>query len=127
MHELAVTLNKKTLVVTRADGARLSAACDGNADGFSATELLAAALGSCITASLAPLLSRHGASREQLRVTLRPQSQALEHGLIVVIALPSMDDALRQRCSRAVAACPVYKALNIPVELHWVELHLQDT
>ncbi|HEX7047257.1 MAG TPA: OsmC family protein [Gammaproteobacteria bacterium] len=119
MHEIAITSHEKMLQVTRADGVSLSAGCDGNADGFSAIELLAAALGSCIGASLTPLLLRHGASDSQLRVTLRPRGEALEHGLIVVIALPSMDDALRQRCRRAVAVCPVVKALNIPVELHW--------
>lgn len=119
MHELALTLDKEKLLVTRADGVAMESACAGGSRAFSATELLGASLGSCMAASLRPLLARHGADCGRLRVTVRLRDDALEQGFAVAIALPPVNAALDVRCRRAVAACPVIRAMNLPIDIHW--------
>lgn len=119
MRELAVIIDNDTPIVTRDDGLRLRVACGDNDAALSATELLAASLGSCIAASLLALLSRHGANCNRLRVTLQLSGALPDAGFTVVIALPPVDNALQKRCRRAAVACPVRRALNVPVEFHW--------
>ena len=117
MQEIVITWNDSTLTATRADGVSLASACADSHDALSATQLLAASLGSCVAASLVPLLSRHGADPAGLCITLRGLGDALEQGFALIIALPPVDDALRQRCERAARACPVRRALAVPVDI----------
>lgn len=119
MQQLSVTIDGPSLVVTRGDGFVIESACVTGQAALSATELLAASLGSCVAASLVALLSRHHVNHDRLRIIVRAKGAALEHGFSLDIALPSLDEGLRLRCQRAALACPVRQALNTPVELHW--------
>jgi|SRR5690606_23855011 len=121
MQEIVITWNDSALTATRVDGISLTSACGDSREALSATQLLAASLGSCIAASIVPLLSRHGVDPAQLRITLRAPAEMTESGFAVVVALPPVDDALRQRCERAARACPVRRALAIPVDIRWEE------
>lgn len=107
------------LIVARADGVVIESACDANEPAFSAGELLAASLASCIGASIVPLLSRHGANEAELGIAISAKDASLARGFDVRIALPTCDDALPVRAARAVKNCPVLRALNIPVDIHW--------
>lgn len=120
-HALTVACDRSgNAVVKTRDGRQLAVACTGTSlPAFSSTELLQAALAGCVTASVAPLLARHGADAASLRVTVTVEDASLARGVAVGITLPACDDELLARCRRAVANCPVRQALNIPVDIQW--------
>lgn len=118
MQEISVRVTGDTLAIRRADGVTIESACGTDNAALSATELLAASLASCITASIMPLLSRHGAGAAGLGIVVAA-NDPLARGFDVRIALPACEDELLARCKRAVAKCPVLRALNIPVDIQW--------
>lgn len=100
-------------------GARLRTsrplAFGGSGDAFSSTDLLAAALGTCIATDLEGLADRHGISREDLVIevdkALSVRPKRLE-GLRVRIRLPDgADDRARLVLARAAEACLVRRSL----------------
>lgn len=119
MLQLVATLQAGTVSIQRADGATASSACESGRDALSASELLAASLASCIVASLAPILERHARDASALHVRVAPRAGALLDGLSVAITLPGLPADLAARCRRAAEACPVRRALNIPLDIDW--------
>lgn len=119
MLELTVTLDNDRLAVRRADGIAVDSACGAEGDALSASELLAASLGACVAASIAPLCRRHGLDPAAVHVRIAPRGDALAHGLTVTVTLPACEAAVRARCRRAAETCPVGQALNVPLEFHW--------
>lgn len=94
------------------DGFELVSTCCGEQPGATATELLAAALGCCIAASLDPLLERRGHGPAALQIS----GDVSE--LTVEIELPAgVDEALASACLRAAEHCPVQRALARPARL----------
>ena len=120
MKPVAVTFSDTLLNVARADGVRIASACDARHPALSATELLAAALGSCMAASLQPLFVRHHLDLAALRITVSARNTSLEEGFAVSVQLPPCDDDVLRRCERAVEGCPVKRALSIPVAIDWM-------
>jgi len=116
MRSFTIGLARDIVEIRREDGIHLQAACDGTAHA-SATELLAAALGACIAASLAPLLARHGIEPEHLHLAVAARGGQFADGLAVTIGLPACDAALLERCRRAATRCPVHRALDVPIDL----------
>lgn len=116
---ITVTVDASGDAIVSTPGGRLTAACARGAPGFSSLELLQAALGSCMAASITPLLARHGADAARLCVTVAAKDTSLAHGLAVGITLPGSDSKLLLRCKRAISLCPMLQALNIPVDIHW--------
>lgn len=102
----------------RADGVTIGSDCAGD-NAFTASELLAAALGSCLAASLAPLAARHEVDASAVGIVLLGAGESLEDGIAVRVRLPSCPDGFLPRCQRAAAACPVARALKIPLQIHW--------
>lgn len=119
MQEITATTAGNKLAITRADGVVIESACAADGDALSARELLAASLASCIAASLAPLLARHRLHAAELRIRIAAQEGPLAQGFSVDVTLPAGGPELLLRCQRAAAACPVLRALNIPVDIHW--------
>lgn len=101
------------------NGRQLAIACPGAGAEFGSTELLLAALGGCIAASVTPLLQRYGHRADDLELRLFTGAKPLQDVVSVHIALPAMADAVLQRCHRAVQNCPVLQALRTPVDIHW--------
>ncbi|HXI20630.1 MAG TPA: OsmC family protein, partial [Gemmatimonadales bacterium] len=94
----------------------------GGAGGaFSATDLLAAALGTCIATSIDSVAVRHGIPLEAL--TVRVEKELAEGPrrirslrVTVTVAAPVPED-LRQRLRRAAEACPVHRSLHPDLDL----------
>ncbi len=87
----------------------------GGGRSFSSTDLLAAALGSCIATSVEAVAARHGVGSGEIGVTVektlaeRPRRVAR---LAVRVLLPvEPDDKLRTKLERAIGLCPVHRSL----------------
>jgi putative redox protein len=102
-----------------------SAAFGGLGRSFSSTDLLAAALGSCIATDIEPVAVRHGLPLESIRievdkdVTSQPKKV---NGLRVRVLLPgSVDDLLLLKLERAAGHCLVHRSLDpdITVEIEF--------
>lgn len=96
------------------------AAFGGPGDSFSATDLLAAALGSCIATDLIAIGGRYGIEPGDLRVevgkTLSVRPKRLEALAVVVRTPPDVDETLRLRLERAARSSVV--ARSLAVEIH---------
>lgn len=93
----------------------------GRGGSFSSTDLIAAALGSCIATSLAKLAERNNIDLKELEVrvykslSLDPRRIA---SLEVVIDLPSArDEELRTKILKLVNVCPVRRSLHPEVSV----------
>lgn len=98
-----------------------SPAYGGRGTSFSSTDLLAAALGSCIATDLEPVAERHGVHPESMTVrvakalTVRPkrlQSLAVE----VEVSGP-VADAVLKRLERAAQHCLVHRSIHGEVDV----------
>ena len=119
MQDLFVTLESGDARVVRTDGTSLVVSCDGSAH-LSSGELVAAALASCIAATLAPIFERHAIPADGLSIRARPAGSAVGEGLNVEITLPPCEEKLLPLLKRAAERCPVKHALSIDVEFHWL-------
>ncbi len=86
----------------------------GNAT-FSSTDLLSAALGTCIGSSIGPMLEREGIDLERVSITvakkLRPDSRGIER-LTVNVQLPAAATERQLSKLRAAArSCMVHRSL----------------
>ncbi len=88
----------------------------GPGGAFSATDLLAAALGSCIATSLAPVASRHGIAPESLSLLvvkeLRNAPKRVGRIAIIVRLPRAVEPLLLRKLERAAASCPVHRSLS---------------
>lgn len=117
LHILIQAIDADIANVRTQDGRILVTGCgNGSGDAFSATELLLASLGSCIAASIAPLLERHGEARN-LAIDLQLAGASLPGLIKVDVRVPQADEALALRCRRAAEKCPVLRSLAAPVEI----------
>lgn len=97
----------------------------GPGGAFSATDLLAAALASCIGTSLAPVASRHGIPPGSLSLLVEKElSDAPKRvaRLTVIVRIPrAVDPILLRKLERAAAICPVHRSLaaDIAVEVRF--------
>lgn len=119
MQELFVSLNDSHANIRRADGAHISSACNDSTSSLSASELVAAALGSCIATSLAPLFARHALDTAELGMVIKPLTGNLAGGLHVQLRVPDCDETVLVRLQRAAEQCPVRQALNVNIILDW--------
>lgn len=119
MQQLFISFNDSQTNIRRADGVAINSACGLSTSALSASELLAAALGSCIAASLAPLLARHALDVSTVQLGVEPQTAEIGDGLRVQLHVPACDEKILLRLQRAVEHCPVRQALNIPVTFDW--------
>lgn len=121
MQQLFINFNLDQANIRRADGMAINSAC-GQADSalaLSASELLAAALGGCIAARLAPLFARHALDESSAQIIVEPQKSEVTDGLRVQLSVPSCDEKILLRLQRAAEQCPVRRALDIPVIFDW--------
>lgn len=119
MQDIFISLNESQATVRRSDGVSIGSACGDSTTALSASELVAAALGSCIAASLAPLFARHTLDDSALQIHIQPQAAELIEGLRVQLNVPGCDERILLRLKRAAEQCPVRQALNIPVTFDW--------
>jgi len=93
----------------------------GPGNRFSSTELLAAALGSCIGSSLAPVASRLQLDPSRIRLTverhLGSKPRRLESIDVVIHAGQDVPDNARRRLLAAARACPVHRSLDAGVSV----------
>lgn len=112
-------------IVHRESGTRIRSSMTpeygGKGGTFSSTDLLAAALGSCIATNLEPVAARHDVPLEAVRVSVekklgvspkRVESLAVR----VDVTVPASDDVLT-RLSRAARHCLVHRSLSPEVEV----------
>lgn len=93
----------------------------GRGGAFSSTDLLAAALGSCIATNIEPVALRHGLSLDAFEVSvdkrLRESPKAIESLQVGIrITSPVRDDIL-ERLKRAAGYCLVHRSLSESVEV----------
>ncbi len=93
----------------------------GTGDGFSSTDLLAAALGSCIATNLEPVALRHDLSLADLQVTVEKTlsiSPKRLAELIVRIELRrTVAGDVLKRLERAASHCVVHQSLSSDVSV----------
>lgn len=93
----------------------------GRGRGFSATDLVAAALGACIGSSIAPVLERRGVDVEHVTIrvtkTLATDPKRISH-LHTTITLPNdTEPGVRSIVERAASACAVGRSLGCTHDL----------
>ncbi|MGH7502197.1 MAG: OsmC family protein [Longimicrobiales bacterium] len=98
-----------------------SAAFGGTASSFSSTDLLAAALGSCIATDLEPVAERNGVIPAAIRIdvekTLSMSPKRIE-SIDVRVTLPThTPDLVVTKLERAAEHCLVHRGLNPEVDV----------
>lgn len=100
----------------------------GAGDGFSSTDLLAAALGSCIASNLEPVATRHDVPLEALRVNvdkrLDTAPKRIESLAVTISVTCNPAPSVVTRLERAAHQCVVHRALSPEVE---VTIRLDDS
>ncbi len=98
----------------------------GRGRSFSSTDLISAALGSCILTSIDTILEREGFDSKKLKVSVE-KSLSQKPKMISAIALTifypdKLNELLLQKLERAAAACPVKRSLHegIAVSIRFV-------
>lgn len=93
----------------------------GEGKSFSPTDLLGAALGSCVMTTIAIVAERLGANVEgmHMRVEKHMSVDPRRIGeLPLVVHLPKLlDETARQKLERAGLACPVHKSLHPDIQM----------
>lgn len=127
MIEVTLTRVGACRVVHSASGATILTdgppAYGGGGTSFSATDLLAAALGVCVATSIDRVVERHGIPVSALRLTVRKQlamrpKRVAELAVTIRIA-HRVPAGVRVRIERAAATCAVKRSLHtdIPVRI----------
>lgn len=101
---------------------------EGRGESFSPTDLVAAALGSCMVTILGIVARRHEIPLEGTRVHVKKEMQAAPdrkiRRLTVTLSLPkSVPEDRRAMLEKAALACPVHRSLgemDIPVRFEYV-------
>lgn len=89
--------------------------------GFSPTELLTAALGSCTSATLRMYADRKGWDLQEVKIEVdldrdEKSSKTIIHCKIHLFG--ELDEKQRERLLQIAHACPVHKMLTNPIEIH---------
>ncbi len=88
----------------------------GAGTAFSATDLLAAALGTCIATSIDTVAVRHGIPLEAITVhvdkTLGTEPKRIQELRVTIAVAVVLDPAIALRLERAAAACTVHHSLH---------------
>ena len=88
----------------------------GKGDDFSSTDLLAAALGSCIGSSLAPVLQRAGISLDKIHITVVKQLSSNPKKIILlqtnVLIQQEINEIMLKKLIKTAQTCPVHRSLN---------------
>ncbi|HTX66152.1 MAG TPA: OsmC family protein [Opitutaceae bacterium] len=102
----------------------------GRGEAFSPTDLMAAALGTCVLTTMALAARRHGIELKGARFEVTKEMSTDTPRRIVRLAthlwLPVSKDVDRDEVlERAARTCPVHKSLypsiEVPIVLHWQE------
>jgi len=100
-----------------------SPAFGGSGRSFSSTDLLAAALGSCIATDLEPVAVRHGVPLEHIRIDvdkrLSLSPKRIESFTVRIIITAPVEASILTRLRNAADACLVQRSLDaaIPCEI----------
>lgn len=93
----------------------------GRGDGFSSTDLLAAALGSCIASNLEPVALRHGVPLDAIRLTVYKRLGTMPKRIVALTVRieidAGLDRAVYTRLERAAHQCVVHRSLSKDVEM----------
>jgi len=94
----------------------------GSGTSFSPTELLAAALGTCVLSVLRHVADRHGVSLGQAEVRVTADVEDSPRRIdrvstrVVIPAAEVPDLSVRKRLERAASRCPVHRSLNPKID-----------
>jgi putative redox protein len=93
----------------------------GGGRSFSATDLLAAALGACMATSIDRVAERHGIPLDALMVsvekTLANAPKRVARLAVTITVAAPIDPALGDRLRHAAESCPVHRSLHPDVEI----------
>jgi putative redox protein len=93
----------------------------GSGSRYSSTDLVAAALGTCIGSSIAPILEREGLPLDAVSITVTKELQHQPRRisrLAVTISLPAaIDDKQLLKLRNAARTCVVHRSLREEVEV----------
>lgn len=122
----------RTRIVHEASGdeitSDLSPEYGGAGSTFSSTDLVAAALGSCIGTSVEPLASRHGVDTRGIRILvdkrLSTDPKRISRLDVTIVVPGAADDRLATMIERAAQSCSVHHSLHphiaSPVEVRFL-------
>ncbi len=92
----------------------------GTGGAFSSTDLVSAALGSCISSSLEPLLLRHGVALEAAQVIvdkeLATDPKRISRLAVQVTIATAADERLATILERAAHTCTVHRSLHPDID-----------
>ena len=94
----------------------MAAEYGGPGGAFSSTDLVAAALGSCIATNLGPLAERHGIPLDRIKLAVRkqltPPPKRIGRLEVTVQVNTPLSTELRGRFESAAASCTVHRSLH---------------
>ena len=93
----------------------------GSGRSFSSTDLVSAALGSCILTSIDSIFTREGYDPKRLRIsvikTLSDNPKMIKTINLEIFYPEKLGEILIKKIERAMATCPVKRSLNEKVEI----------
>ncbi len=99
----------------------LPSAYGGKARSFSSTDLVAAAVGSCIMSSMEPVIDRENLSIQQFEIEVEKrvsQSPRMISDLIIKINCPrDLTEKSLNKLKRAAETCPVKRSLSYDINI----------
>ncbi len=88
---------------------------------FSPTDLVAAALGSCILSILEPVFERNGYDSKEINLSVLKELSKKPYRIksisISISYSKELEESFKQKALKVVEACPVKKALNSDVDV----------
>lgn len=93
----------------------------GNGRSFSSTDMVAAALGSCLLTSIENIVQRDGYDPKKIKIsvikTLSENPKMIKAISLQIFYPEKFDEVLLKKLDRAMATCPVKRSLNEQVEI----------
>lgn len=93
----------------------------GNGRSFSSTDLVSAALGSCILTSIDSILEREGYDPKKIKIsvtkTLSEKPKMIAAVRLEVFYPEKLDEVILKKLERATVTCPVKRSLNEKVQV----------
>ena len=103
----------------------------GSGAGFSATDLLAAALGTCIATSIDKVAINNGIPTNAIKIEvtkeLRTDPKRVGKLAVLIRIAQPFDELVRKKLMRAAETCPVHRSLNSDVVVEIVIEEVLET
>ena len=91
---------------------------------FSSTDLLGAALGTCIGSSIEPVAERNSVNIDNIHISVKKELETkpkrVAHLHVLIRITEPVDEFIQKKIRRAADSCVVHKSLKVPISVELV-------